>query len=224
MVEVDAGDDDAVGIKGIHRIEAPAQADFHDHQVELFMRQKPRDGQRGELEFAQRDVAARLLHRFEMWQQRGRRHRGAVHTAALLKMHQLRFLVQADTVAGVARHRFDHGAGGAFAIGAGHDDQRHLEVQIQATAQLGRALKRRVHGLGWRALKVAQPVGKIRGQAHKTNTGRVRPGARRFEVSQATASAFCRCNSATMRAIVGRSWRLSMIMSSAPFPSRNSAR
>ena len=73
VVDVDAGDHRAVGVEGVDRVEAPAEADLEDHQVERRRREQARDRQQRELEVGQRDVAARALDRLEVRQQRRRR-------------------------------------------------------------------------------------------------------------------------------------------------------
>ena len=50
VVDVDAGDDGAVGIDDVDRIEAPAEADFEHSASSGRLRQQPHDRQRGEFE------------------------------------------------------------------------------------------------------------------------------------------------------------------------------
>ena len=45
VVEVDAGEDRAVGIEDIDRIERPPRPDFEDDEIELRRREQPGDGQ-----------------------------------------------------------------------------------------------------------------------------------------------------------------------------------
>ena len=71
MIDVDAGDDRAVGIEGIDGVEAAAHADLEDHQIERGRGQQARDRQQGEFEVGQADVTARVLDSFEMRQQFG---------------------------------------------------------------------------------------------------------------------------------------------------------
>ena len=198
VVQVDAGDDGAIGIDGIDRVVATAEADFEDHEIERCMGQQMGDGQRRELELGQRDVAARGLDRGEMRQQFIGSDGLPADAAALLEVHQLRLLVQADAPARRQGDRLQHRAGGALAIGAGHRDHRHVERQAEALLDLDRALQRQVHRYRVHALAVREPVGK---------------GLR----CHATASALWRCSIASVRAITPRSWRRSTIMSIAPF-------
>ena len=46
VIEGNAGDHRAVGVEGIDRVEAPAQAHLQDHQVQRRQGQQPRDRQR----------------------------------------------------------------------------------------------------------------------------------------------------------------------------------
>ena len=52
VVEVDAGDQGAIGVKYVHRIQAAPQADFQNHHVKLGVRQQLQDGQRCEFKVA----------------------------------------------------------------------------------------------------------------------------------------------------------------------------
>ena len=45
VVDVDAGDDGAVGVEDVDRVEAAAEADLEDHQVERRRREQARDRQ-----------------------------------------------------------------------------------------------------------------------------------------------------------------------------------
>jgi hypothetical protein len=74
VVEVDARQHRAVGVEDVDRVEAAAEADLEDDEVERRRREQPGDRQEGELEVGERDVAAGRLDRFEVRQQRlGRR-------------------------------------------------------------------------------------------------------------------------------------------------------
>jgi hypothetical protein len=42
VIEIDRGDDGAIGIEGVHRIEPPAQADFEDQHLDAGRRRPPR--------------------------------------------------------------------------------------------------------------------------------------------------------------------------------------
>ena len=70
VVEVDAGDDGAVGIDDVDRVEPPAQADFEDRHVERRRGQQAHDRQRRELEIGERHVLARRFDALEVRHQR----------------------------------------------------------------------------------------------------------------------------------------------------------
>ncbi len=53
MVDIDTGDDGAIGIHHIRRIQAATQPHFQDHYIQLGQTQHAHDGQRGELEIRQ---------------------------------------------------------------------------------------------------------------------------------------------------------------------------
>ena len=174
MIDVDAGDDGAVRIEGIDRIEPPAHADLEDHEIEFGHREHPGDGQQRELKIGQAHVAARLLHRLEMRQQRAALHHLTVDPAALLEVHQVRLRIQPDAVARLQRNRLQHGAGRPLPVGAGHRDQRSLEVQAQTFLDAAHALERHVDLLRVQALAACQPavqgrgqVGGVRGHGHE---------------------------------------------------------
>ncbi|MNF07242.1 hypothetical protein D3C80_2073800 [compost metagenome] len=58
MVDVDAGDDGAVGIDDVRGVEAAAQTHFENRHVQQRMAHQPQDRQRGELEVRQRYFVA----------------------------------------------------------------------------------------------------------------------------------------------------------------------
>ena len=102
VVDVDAGEDRAVGIEDVDRVEAAAQADLEDDQIERRAGEQPHDGEQRELEVGQRDVAARRLDRLEVRQQGGAVDAAAVDAAALLEADEMRLREQPDAIAGGA--------------------------------------------------------------------------------------------------------------------------
>jgi hypothetical protein len=182
VVEIDAGDDRAIGVDRIDRIEAATETDFEDHHVDRLLRQATHDRQRRELEVGQRGVAACSFDRFEVRQQFFGGDAGAVDAAALFEVHEMRLDVQADAVARRQRDRLQHGAGRALAVGACHRDHRAIETQAEPVAHGQRALQRHVDRLRMQALAVGEPVLQI----------------------HATASADWRCKTASMRAMAPR--------------------
>src|SRR5690606_4066057 len=61
VVYVHAGDDGAIRIDDVHRVQAPAQADFQHGRVHALFLEQQQGGQRGELEVRQGDVLARSV-------------------------------------------------------------------------------------------------------------------------------------------------------------------
>ena len=166
VVQRDAGDQRAVGIDGVHSVQPAAHAHLQDHQVQRRLGQGPQDGQGGELEPGQRGAAARRLHRREVRQQAVGAGHLAIDAAAFLKVNQVRLDVQAHPVAALQRDGFEHRAGRALAIGAGHADHRHRKAQAQAVAHGGHTVQRHVDGLGVQLLAVGEPAGQGGGQGH----------------------------------------------------------
>ena len=78
--------------------------------------------------------------------------------AALLEMHQVRRGVNAGAVTRLLRHRLQHGAGGAFAVGARHGDHRAVKLQLQAVCHFAHPLQAHVDIEGVQALAMGQPA------------------------------------------------------------------
>ena len=55
VVQIDAGDDGAVGVDDVDRIQPPAQADLQNHHLQPAATHHVQNGQRGEFEIGQRD-------------------------------------------------------------------------------------------------------------------------------------------------------------------------
>jgi hypothetical protein len=100
VVDVDAGEDRAVGVDEVDRVEPPAETDLEHQRVGRGPPEHPQDRQRGELEVGERHVAAGGLHRLELLDQGGIGRRLAVEPRALVEAQQVRRGVAADPVAG----------------------------------------------------------------------------------------------------------------------------
>jgi len=87
VVDVDAGDDGAIGIHDVDRIEPPAQTHFQNGHIQMGVGHEVHDGQGAELEIGQTHIAAHRLHGGKGFGQRIGRGRFAMQTAALFKMH-----------------------------------------------------------------------------------------------------------------------------------------
>jgi hypothetical protein len=161
VVDVDAGQHRAVGIEDVDRVEAAAEADLEDAEVERRGREQPGNHQERELEIGECDVAAGRLDRFEVRQQRLGRHALAGDPAALLEMHQVRLGEEPDPIAGSERDRLEHGAGRALAVGAADDHDRRRRIEVQAEPGLDRrdAVERQLDRLRMQALAVGEPIG-----------------------------------------------------------------
>ena len=93
-----------------------------------------------------------------MRQQRIGIHRGAIDAAALLEVHEMRLGVQADPVTRLQGDGLQHGAAGALAVGAGHGDDRNVEVDVQALQQRTHGLQRPLHRARVQTLAVGEPI------------------------------------------------------------------
>ena len=160
MVDVDAGDDGAIGVDHIGGIQPPAQAHLENRHIQPGLAHQPQDGQRGELEIGERHfraLHARLLHGLELRQQLDGLHDLAAHAAAFLEMHQMRRCVDAGAKARLQRHGLQHGAGRAFAVGARHRDHGAVETQVQALGNFAHAIQAQRNILGVQALAIGEP-------------------------------------------------------------------
>ncbi len=155
MIDVDAGHNGHVAVDHIDRIEPPAQAHFEDRHVELGLREQVADGQGGELEIGQRNLAARLLHHFKTGDQSLVRRHLAADACALIELEEMRFDVQTDTISRTQQDGFEHGAGRPLAVGAGNHDHRALELQIEAALDFGHALQAHIDRLEMAQLEQA---------------------------------------------------------------------
>ena len=90
VVDVDAGDDGAVGIDQVHGVQPSAQAHLKNHGIQPGAGQTVQNRQCGEFEIGQRRAATGLLHMGKMPGQRGGVHRLVVDLAAFGKVHQVR--------------------------------------------------------------------------------------------------------------------------------------
>ncbi len=162
VVDVHAGDDGAVGVDDVGRVQAAAQAYLQDRHVQPRLAHQPQDGQRGEFEIAQRDFVAILgpgaFHRCEVRYQVRSGDGLAVDAAALLEMHQVRRGVDTRAVARLQRHGLQHGAGGTLAVGARHGDHGAAEGQAHAARDLAHAGQAHVDVLGVQPLAVGEPA------------------------------------------------------------------
>ena len=138
VIDVDGGDDGAVAVMDVGGIQAPAQADFQDDDVDMLCGKTFPGGQGAHLEIGELGVAG-LTCAFDACEgvTEGGIADGALGDAyALVVMQQMWRGVQTDTIAGAAEDLFQHGAGRALAIGAGHGDHRAPGLLLQLLADL----------------------------------------------------------------------------------------
>jgi hypothetical protein len=118
------------------------------------------DRQRREFEIGKVDVAARLFHECEGLDQHGVARHFAIDAGALIKIEEVRLDVEADAVAGVQQHRFEHRTGGTLAVGAGHHDHGTGELQLHALLDGAHAVEAHVDmGFSMARLDQRQPRG-----------------------------------------------------------------
>ncbi len=162
VVDVDAGDDRAVGIHDIGRVEAAAQAHLQDGDIQARLAHEAQDGERGELEVGQGHLRAamrsRRLHGREVRDQIVRPDTLAPDAAALLELHEVRRGIDAGAVARLQRHRLQHGAGGTLAVRAGHRDDGAGETQPEPARHLAHPLQAHVDGFRVDAFAMGQPA------------------------------------------------------------------
>ncbi len=160
VVDVDAGDDGDVGLDDVDRIQASAQADFEDGDVDAALRDQVGDGQGGEFEIRQVGAGAGGFDGVEGVHERLIGCHLAIDAGALVEVEEVRLDVEADAVAGLQQHRFEHRAGGTLAIGAGDHDHRAIEGQLQALLDGADAVQAHVDmGFGMARLEQGQPIG-----------------------------------------------------------------
>ena len=162
VVQVDVGDDGAIGIDDVDRIQAPAQPHLQNRHVQPGLAHQAQDGQRAELEIGQADFFTVLgsspLHSFKLCCQIRSGSGFAQQTATFLEMHQMRRGVDAGAVARMRQDRLQHRTGRALAIGAGHGDDRAVKAQFQAFSDPAHAVQAHVNRVRMQALAMRQPV------------------------------------------------------------------
>src|SRR5574337_1929048 len=158
VVEVDAGDDRAVGVDDIHRVEPPAEADLEDRRVGPGARDRVEQRERGEFEECQGNIAASALHALEPCYQIGSIRDFAADPQPLLESDQVRRGVDRGAKAGLQQDRLEHRAGRALAVRAGDRDHRAIQTQRHAFGDLPHALQPEFHRFRMQAFAVRQPV------------------------------------------------------------------
>ncbi|MNS89742.1 hypothetical protein D3C72_1237630 [compost metagenome] len=161
VIEIDTGDDGAVGVDDIGGIEPPTETDFQNGDIQLGQAQEAQNRQRRELEIGQRDfwrLQPRYFYCFKMRNQICGRHDLAPHAAALFKMHEMRRGEHARTIARLQGNRLCHGTGRALAIGACHGDHRAVKAQRQPLCHSLDTRQAHIDGGRVNLLAVGQPL------------------------------------------------------------------
>ena len=162
MVDVDAGDHSAVGVDDIGRIQPPTQPHLQNGHIQQRMAHQPQYGEGRELKIGQRNIIAveraRTLNGLEVRQQIGGCHHITRDAAALLKMHQMGRRVYARAITRLLGHGFDHGAGGALAIGTRHRDDGTVKTQAHAASHFAHPVQVHVDIVGMQALAMGKPA------------------------------------------------------------------
>ena len=143
VVEVNAGDDGAIGVDDVDGVQPPAQAHFQNHHVQRRARDDVQNGQGGKLKVGQRHrvpLGARSLHCGKPGNQGFGLHHLALQTQAFFKMHQVGGRIHRSAVACLQQDGFQHGAGRALAVGARHGDYRAMQRQPHARGNHAHAL------------------------------------------------------------------------------------
>ncbi len=159
VVQVDTGDDGAIGIDNVHGVQATAQADLQHHGVQPGLRKEAQDGQGGEFEIGQRDLAAGGFNRLELGDQRLVRGDLAIDAGSFVEVDQVGRSVEPDLVAGREQDRFQHGTGGPLAIGAADDELHPGQRQPHPAGHFPHPVQPHVDGSGVDRFQVLQPIG-----------------------------------------------------------------
>jgi hypothetical protein len=118
VVEIDTRDDGDIRIDHVHGVEAAAEADLEDRDIELRFGEEGECRERAEFEIRERDIATRALHLLERCGERFVARLGTTNTNALVIAEQVRRGVEADLVAGFEEDLLGERAGGTLAVGA----------------------------------------------------------------------------------------------------------
>ena len=132
VVEVDAGDDGDVAVEDVDGIEPPAEADFEDHDVNLFADEDVGGGEGVELEIGERDVVARGFNALEGGGDEAVENGLAVEGNAFVVAQQVGAGEGAGFEAGFSVYGGEEGADRAFAVGAADNDDGAGGVELHA--------------------------------------------------------------------------------------------
>src|SRR5690606_38472363 len=142
----DAGNDGAVGVHQIDRVQAPAQSDFQYRYIQLAFFEQHQSGQRRVFEITQGDLAARAFDLMELIDDVLVARLLAINPDTLIEVDEVGRRVGADLVAGRQQHGLEHGAGGALAIGPAHRDLHERQRQLQLVRHGAYAVQAKIYG------------------------------------------------------------------------------
>ena len=124
MVQADRRDDREVGIQQVHRIQPPAQADFHHGVIQRGLGQHLESGQCSELEIGQAGVLTGQLDAFEGIEQSRVADRHPLQLDALVVAVQMRRGIAAISMPKAAKQPANRRHRRAFAVGPGDYENR----------------------------------------------------------------------------------------------------
>ncbi len=163
VIEIDAGDDRAIGVEQIHRIEPSAQPDFEHGRIEFRSSKQPRRGERPHLEVGERHVATRRLDCLERVDQLLIGRFAPVDPHPFVVTQQVWRGIETDAIPSGAQHCFEHRAGRTFAVGAADDEHHTHRSEGEAIAYLADTIEAQIDRHRMLAFEPLQPRVKRRG-------------------------------------------------------------
>ena len=162
VIQVNAGEDRAVGIDDVDRIQAPAQTHFEHSAIETRGGEQREHRQGGEFEISEQNGRIAQTRRLDLRKgagQRGIADLGAGDARAFVESQQVWRGVQAGAVAASAQDRVKHGAGRTLAVGAAHDDGHASKRKTHASPHQGHPLKAELDAARMQLLDIGEPRG-----------------------------------------------------------------
>ena len=158
VVEIYAGEDGAVGVEHVHRIEPAPEADFEYDHIEVCAAEKPHGGQRAKLEIGQGNIAARRLYRFKGCAQCFIGCRPLADSYPLVVVDQMGRRVAANAIGSRGQDGLQHRASGPLAVGAAHGNDGNVRREPQPVPHRHDAVETQINTFGVQLLLVTQPV------------------------------------------------------------------
>ena len=161
MIEVDAGEDGAIGIDDVYRIQSTTKPHLKDHTLKCGLGKQEKRRERGELEIGQRNRGgplARHLYTFKRIREDSVDDLDTIDADALIESQQVRRGIQPRAIAACAKHGFKHCAGRSLAIGTAHRDDRAGEPDAEAITHQRDPVQPHVDGFRMQHLDVREPI------------------------------------------------------------------